>query len=215
MYGTYEEPATRFLERHASPAWTFLDVGACEGYYAVLAVALGGTASRVVAVEPNPRMVEQLRETVRIGRHRIEVLPNGCGSSRAILPLTISDVAGNIGMSSFAKNNRNRGAATVDVPIVTLDGVCADRELRPDVVKIDVEGFEGEVLEGFVATLNDSPPRLLLVELVPDSRSHAFVLELLSRHGYRARRILEDGSDVPLHSVHELHQVQLAAFTRR
>ena len=167
MWGTFEEAATRYLRHHAESSWTFIDVGSCEGYYAVLAVALGGAGSRVVAVEPNPGMAARLRDTVRRGGYPIELLEVGCGAAPGVLPLTISDLRGNIGMSSFTQHDR--GASTVEVPIATLDDICAARGLRPDVVKIDVEGFETEVLTGFAATLRQAPPPLLLVELAPHS----------------------------------------------
>ncbi len=212
MCGTYEESATRYVQRRAMPSWTFVDVGACEGYYAVLAVALGGPQSRVVAIEPNPTVARQLRRTLELGGYPIELLEVGCGSSPGTLPLTISDAEGNIGMSSFARHDR--GATTEVVPVTTLDAVCAERNLKPDVVKIDVEGFEAEVLGGFATVLRGSPPELLLVELAPKSPSHAEAFGLLSAFGYQARRILHDGTGVPMASADELAHVDLVAFER-
>ena len=87
--------------------------------------------------------------------------------------------------------------------------------LRPDVVKIDVEGFETEVLTGFAATLRQAPPPLLLVELAPHSASHAQALDLLTSMGYQARRILCDGTSTALASVDELSGVDLVAFRRQ
>jgi FkbM family methyltransferase len=213
MWGTFEEQATRYVERHVRPSWTFLDVGSCEGYYAVLACSLGGPASRVVAIEPNPDVARQLRATVRLADYPIDVVETGCGAVPGSLPLTISDARGNIGMSAFARPER--GSTSVDVPMTTLDEICRTKDLRPDVVKIDVEGFETQVLQGFADTLRDAPPWYLLVELAPKSNSHAEALGLLTSFGYSARRLLDDGTDAPLHSVDELDQVDLVVFERR
>jgi FkbM family methyltransferase len=212
MYGTYEEPTTRYLQRNATDGWVFIDVGSCEGYYAVLAVALGGCASRVIAIEPNPPMADQLQETVRLGRYPIEILAVGCGSTRGMASLTVSDIQGNIGMSSLV--HQERGRRTVEVPVETLDGICGERNLCPDVVKIDVEGFEMEVLRGFGRTLQESPPRLILVELVSREPSHAAAMEHLIAFGYRAERVHSDGTTSPLSSTADLPaEVELVAFT--
>lgn len=213
LYGTYEEPATRYLRRNVIAGWTFVDVGACEGYYAVLAAALGGPGSRVLAVEPNPCMADQLEVTVQRGNYPVEVLRAGCGSRDERLPLTISSTPGNLGMSSFA--TPERGSEVVEVPVVQLDEVCRARDLVPDVVKIDVEGFETEVLQGFARSLSERPPRFLLVECAPRSPTHAAACGLLVEHGYAPLRISEDGIGIPLGTLEELRGVELVAFERR
>jgi hypothetical protein len=40
------------------------------------------------------------------------------------------------------------GSTAVDVPLVALDDFCRERNLWPDLLKVDVEGFEVEVLTG-------------------------------------------------------------------
>lgn len=208
LFGVYEESSSRYLERHAMEGWTFVDVGACEGYYAVLAVALGGLDSQVLAVEPNPVVAERLLMTVELGQYPISVLAGACGAEAGTLPLTLSDAPGNIGMSSLARPERGR--STVDVLVRPLDDLCAERSLRPDVVKIDVEGFTMPVLEGSRRILDTQHP-LLLVEMAPVP-SCADVTPFLHKFGYLPERILQDGSTVPLGSHLELPDVQLVAF---
>src|SRR5262249_8609565 len=71
----------------------------------------------------------------------------------------------------------------------TLDGLCAALAFRPDLVKVDVEGFEHAVLSGAGEVLWRDRPRLFLemhpAQLARLGRSTAEVLALLMEHGYR------------------------------
>jgi hypothetical protein len=53
------------------------------------------------------------------------------------------------------------------VKAVSVDSFCAERGLLPDVVKVDVEGFEPLVLEGARQTIARAPAMTLFVELHP------------------------------------------------
>jgi hypothetical protein len=79
--------------------------------------------------------------------------------------------------------------AVISVPLRRLDGELARRGLSPDVIKIDVEGFEYEVLAGCGAALGAAA--LLLVEINGLS-------ELRSAGGDRIARLLRNaGADGP------------------
>lgn len=209
MYGTYEEAATRYLSRIARPGWHFVDVGACEGYYSVLACSLGGSTSRVLAVEPNPSVASRLQRTITLGDYPIELVVGACGREEAVLPLTLSDVAGNIGMSSLVHSDR--GSRAIAVPVQTLDDLCTRYCLKPMVVKVDVEGANMAVLEGFGGTLKRSPPATLLVEVGVDDGDED-VIRYLGGFGYVACRIRADGSVEGLTHPPRSGSVEVAAF---
>jgi hypothetical protein len=106
------------------------------------------------------------------------------------------------------------GNRDVSVRVVTLDDVCEERQLHPDALKIDVEGYELEVLRGFRRTLSRQPPPLILVELGSSKEEHAQAMALLLQHGYQAGLLLDDGSTRPISTTNELPAVQeLVAFT--
>jgi len=54
--GAYESELVTLIQRHLGPGSTFLDLGANEGFFAVIASKLVGPAGRVVAVEPQSRL---------------------------------------------------------------------------------------------------------------------------------------------------------------
>ncbi len=65
---------------------------------------------------------------------------------------------------------------------------------RPDLIKIDAEGFELEVLRGCGELLEDRVPRHFLIELSPHREDPADLVGLMIEHGYAPHQIDPDGS---------------------
>jgi hypothetical protein len=81
----------------------------------------------------------------------------------------------------------------IDVPVETLDHFCAVRQLRPDIIKIDVEGAELDVLRGGRETLA-RPGVVVFVEFHPavwatSGIGRADIEHELARHGLIAEAI--------------------------
>jgi FkbM family methyltransferase len=138
----------------------FLDLGANVGILTVLGSRLVGKQGRVLAVEPNPAVIEMLEETlaanqcenVTIGRYAL-------GEENGELPLQIPER--NMGGAALGKSGDNG----VTVPVRVLREVLAEEELEtPRIVKIDVEGFEVPVLKGVLDEWRERPPEMILFE---------------------------------------------------
>jgi hypothetical protein len=100
----------------------------------------------------------------------------------------------------------------VEVPVLTLDDYCEAHGIdRIDALKMDVQGAETAVLEGFRRTLARTPPRWMLIEFTPElltgagSSPEAF-WKLLDELGFEPHRIEPGGTKVPIRDP--------AAFTR-
>jgi FkbM family methyltransferase len=148
--GPYEEPQIRTLRRLLRPGMTFVDVGANIGLYSVVAGYCVGPAGKVIAFEPQQGLADVFWENVRIN-----------GLDNVIRePVALGRMAG---MSSLFRVNDNDGQATlrlrpdersvgavVVVPVRRLSDVLHEHNIASvDGVKIDVEGGELEVFEGF------------------------------------------------------------------
>lgn len=134
---------------------TLVDVGANVGQYA-LEARRGGYGGDIVSVEPLGAAFQQLEATAA-GDAAWAVRRTAVGGAKGTLTMHVSE------RSIFSSPLRildeavsaSRGArpvATEEAPMTTLDELCTD--LRgPLCVKIDVQGFEGHVLDGAPATL--------------------------------------------------------------
>lgn len=147
-----------------------LDVGANVGAYALLFGQWVGPCGTVVAFEPQPEIHRGLAAHIRLNRLEAVVRP---------VPSAVSDreassawlVAGSAGEARLAAAS-DRAADAAPPPgtptaVVSLDRFCARERLQPDVIKIDVEGWELAVLRGARELIARSPGLALFVEMHP------------------------------------------------
>lgn len=143
----------RLYAPFVSPGDLVFDVGAHLGDRAVAFAALG---ARVIALEPQPHVARWLRRLVR-RHHRIQVRAEAVGARAGTASLAVSHRTPTVSSMSPAWRKgvaeRHPGFAgvrwqsAVDVRVVTLDDLIAAHGV-PRFCKIDVEGFEAEVLAG-------------------------------------------------------------------
>ena len=154
----------RQLYQHlVGPGDLVFDIGAHLGDRTLAFATLG---ARVVALEPQPQLFSWLKYLV--GRHaRVTVRTEAVGRGVGIAQLAISRRTPTV--STLAKAWRQQIPETnpsfrhvrwdrvVDVPVTTLDALI-DTYGLPKFCKIDVEGYEAEVLAG----LSHQIPRMSL-----------------------------------------------------
>ena len=212
--GVYEKPETRFFLKTIAPGTTFLDVGANVGYYSALALARIGPAGRVIAFEPDPETFEYLQRTIAAnGPDRTTALNKGLADTPGTLRLYRN--SSNRGDNRFYANDLADNS--VEVEVARADDVLASRGIgKVDLIKIDVQGFEGKVLYGLERTIRNSHPLTILSEFWPwglrEAGSDPFeVLERLQGFGLQLHELTDDGSSVPLND----HAGFVARYTGR
>ena len=172
-----------------------LDVGACHGIFA-LAFAHGRPEARAVAVEPSAAAYSILAENLRLGGlDNVVARQVACGAASGTLRMRqtwhhLEALPAAAGGAHGA--GAGEAGAIVTVPMQSIDELCAELDFHPDLVKIDVEGYELAVLGGARATLGRHRPHLFL-ELHPPwlrdlGGSVAEVVELLAGLGYTFHR---------------------------
>ncbi len=141
------------LRRLLRPGMTVVDVGANIGYYLLLAKQICGADARVICIEPSQENLPELKETIERNRMRDVIVHE----------VALGDRDGEIGLRSGINSGVVEGGGEYRVPVRRLDELI---EERVDFIKIDVEGFEGQVLLGAVELLKRWRP-LLFLELHP------------------------------------------------
>lgn len=199
LEGEFEEPEIQFflrrLRQRERPV--VVDVGANIGVH-TLRWAAGAPGAHVYSFEPSPESRERLVRNVE---------RSGLASAVTVEPLAVSDAPGRAqfyhcrdgAFSSLRDTRRQPVTSTFDVEVTTLDAYAATRPLdRLALVKIDVEGFEHQVISGGRRTLETFRPDLF-VEIYGGSDSNPDperTVATIQGMGYRAF-VLVDGEPVP------------------
>lgn len=135
----------------------FVDVGSNSGSYTVLAGGVVGT--KVIAFEPIPDTFRRLKRNCDLNQinHLVELFNVGVGSDSGKMYLSTNfDTMNHVVKSGPSEN-------ILEVEVFTLDNVIGER--RPALIKIDVEGFEYEVLKGASSILNQVSLIAIILEL--------------------------------------------------
>ncbi len=152
------------LQRIVRPGMTVLDVGSNLGLYTVLLSGLVGRTGRVISFEPDPDLYALLIKNCDLnGCANVEAhnLALGSAPSRLVLRKRIF----NSGANTLGVENNRYFRTEVEVEVVCIDEFLP--ELQPDLVKIDVQGWELEALRGMQRTLDKNREIALFLEFWP------------------------------------------------
>lgn len=172
--GDLDRKVSAIVDRFVKPGDTVLDIGANIGLVTLRLSKRVGPSGVVHAFEPNPKPAFRLASSLAAnGISNVQVHEVALGTEDAVLPLTIP--TGNVGMGSLVAGFQGE---TVQVLVRRLD----DFDLGPVAfVKMDVEGFESQVLGGAERMLAKSPPKVILFEQNNESGTS---IQILRAAGY-------------------------------
>ncbi len=154
LTGSYEPAqSARFCDA-IGPGDVVFDVGAAVGYYTLLGARCVGEEGFVVAVEPDPHNAAFVRG--HLDANRI--------SNARVVQSAVGARPGSRRFHSRCGSGTRRLSDCGDliVDVTTIDVLVRQTGLRPNCIKIDVEGAEEQVLQGSVETLSTIRPSLFL-----------------------------------------------------
>lgn len=160
----YEPEWTKEIQRLTNGVSTFVDVGANEGYYSIIAARNG---ARVLAVEPQQRLLRVIQTNVELNRLTSVQVINCAVSDRSGFAEIYLASSVNTGSSGFVRTTAYN-LPKARVRVATLESLLNDAGFATvDVMKMDIEGFEYEAILGSAALFQQHKIRILFLELHP------------------------------------------------
>lgn len=180
--GELDPKITRLVERLVPPGAVTCDVGANIGLVTLALAKQVGATGRVFAFEPNPHVAALLEETLAASSlTNVSLARYGLGARPGTMVLSVPPI--NAGAASVVR--RTEGASALAVEIRTLDASLRGSGADVQFIKIDVEGFEAEVLKGATQTLRRCRPLVLFEENTRDvAGPERGAVRVLHDHGY-------------------------------
>lgn len=172
--GLFEPETRRTIKQNLPPGGTFIDIGANEGYFSVIAAKQVGSTGRVISIEPQKRLIPIIEENARLNEcNNIEVLnvavsDKDMATTRIWLsPSTVSGSSSVVNKYFVAKPQR--------ISSRSLDSLFKELSVnKAHLIKIDVEGFEPEVIHSASALLKSHRIDQVLID---------FYLPILQKRG--------------------------------
>lgn len=175
----YEGPEIQFLADGLKQGSTIIDVGANVGLYGLTLAKVVGPKGKVILIEADPVAGARVSENARL---------NAFPQAKVVL----AAAGDRNGEARFAaKDNPAHSKVTDDgqivVPMRTLEGILKSHQVKTiDALKIDVEGFEDQVLRPFFesAPKEHWPRRVVIEDLFIDEAADNIVKHM-KRLGYK------------------------------
>lgn len=193
LNGIREPECTRLMKENLKEGMTIAEVGANIGYYALMEASIIGDKGKIYAIEPFPPNYELLKRNIELNQYnKIVDLHN----------IAISDKPGKTKLFLNDKHNlcnmlESAGCeGSVEVETKTLDDFIKGKKL-PDMIRMDIEGYEYYVLDGMKKTLKDCKSCKMFIEVHPfqmmeKGLDYKKPLKLLFDSGFKPTHIVKE-----------------------
>ena len=159
--GTYEKGILSFLEKNLKKDDCFIDVGSNIGLMTIFAAKQVGVKGAVFSFEAHPETYKILEFNLDLNKITNVIKCNFALGSNFCQSVIYDNWQVNRGGASLIINDVNSTSFPIEVK--RLDDVLT-KQIKPKIIKIDVEGFELEVLKGAKEVIIKNKP-ILIVEL--------------------------------------------------
>ncbi len=164
----YEPEMTETILGLLNEGDSFIDLGANEGYFSILASKKTGANGKVYCIEPQQRLWEVILKNINKNNcYNINLIPFAISDRVEEIAISLSPSI-NTGSSSFVKESRRRLWETQELFSTTLDDLFLEHDAHSiKLIKIDIEGYEFFALKGAVKLLQKKVIKNILIEFHP------------------------------------------------
>lgn len=162
LNGIREPECTRIMKKELEKGMVIAEIGANIGYYALLEASIIGEKGKIYAIEPFPSNFDLLQKNIKL---------NSYDKIIESYNIAISNYSGKEKLYVTSKHNLCNMLATeadefVEVKTETLDNFIENKQ-KPDLIRMDIEGFEYYVIEGMKKTMKQCNSCKMFIEVHP------------------------------------------------
>ena len=204
---SFEKFETEVMKKNIKKGYVVIDCGANLGYYSLLFSKLVGKSGKVFAFEPDPKNFSLLQKNLKVNDITNVVALN----------LAVSDKQGESflfldkhypGNSKMYNEGKNEGGK-IKINCVRLDDYFKGFKKKINLIKMDIEGSEGNAIKGSTDIIKNNKTIKLVLEYFPEALKSCGtepkeLLDLLKKEGFECREINEKDSELTLVSQSEL-----------
>lgn len=196
---------TRFLTHFLKNGDVVLDAGAHVGFYSLLASTLVGPGGKVIAVEASPAAFTLLQHNTKQEKNII-LQPAVLGSTDGEIsfyefPVQYAEY-NSVDIRQYEQESWFASNPPVHKKLKSTKGdiLMHQLQIKPSLIKMDVEGNEAEVIKGLTETIRNCYPAIVMeyVSTGKEMSPHRVAENLLFEMGYRSYSIQKNGETVLL-----------------
>ncbi len=180
----YEKDHQKFLAGKLKKGMIVCDIGAHVGEYALFFSKLVGMNGKVLSFEPYPDNFKNLQANVNLNHlNNVSYFFCALGDEDRQVGFSFADGMSSMGKVSHVEASyENMSSKKMMVPMKRLDDLIKEIRLKPDLLKIDVEGSAAIVIRGGLETIRECHPYLYVELHGPDERE---AIQSLKNYGYK------------------------------
>lgn len=177
----HEPIMSRLIYKFAvrNPDMVFFDIGAYLGFFGLLALSVSKGDMNVKSFEMNPKSFNFLKKNIQLNKHLY--LENIEAVNVALSEIDQKERLTKY--QDFIIDPKIDNAAEDKIDFMTLDTYCNTNNIFPDLIKLDVEGYEGKIIQGARGVLSKYKP-VILLELHSN--------KILQEHGLTRIKVIEE-----------------------
>lgn len=185
--GKYEEYETKLFLSQINKEMVVVDVGANIGYYTILAAS---RAKLVYAFEPDKNCFEILKKNVEVNKLKnVKIFNQAVGDKKQKVGIKTNKENFGDNRINLPKSLSSKGGSRFDkrdlIDCIRLDDLIKE---KVDLIKIDVQGWEPEVVEGAKKMISKHRP-ILFLEYTPSEYKNNKMIEFLKSNYQSIRSI--------------------------
>ena len=199
----------KYLIKNLHSDSTFIDVGAHYGYFSLIASDIVKDG-KVYSFEPSSKSFNILKRNVS-SITNVTIFNKAVSQGNTPIAFyefdNLHSEYNSTQISQFENEDWFKAIKPnmQKIDSISLSTFCTDNSIYPDIIKIDVEGFENEVIKGAENLLTSSKKKpIVILEYLEPKRgnaAHKEAFSLLSRWGYSSNIISDSGDLIPENDI--------------